>query len=157
MTFRSICTLQVRMSQLRHWWKNWNLEFWRKKNLKMIVNREDQQLCFFLDYLDFYARFKKKHFATTFLSGNVNFLPKPRLLKSNLWLRRKMNSTIEMSDFYWYLSKKFGILGFWFKQWECRLFIDCFSQRWRHLTEMLNEQNPTMLSEQLYVITYRNE
>ena len=112
MSFQSIGTLQVKMSQLRLCRKNRNLEFRRKRNLKMIVNREGQQLCFFLDYLDFYARFKKKHFATTFFSGSVNFLPKPRLLKSNLWLRRKMNSTIELSYFYWYLSKYLESWGF---------------------------------------------
>ena len=69
MTFQSICTLQVKMSQLRPSRKNWSLEFRRKRNLKMIVNREGQQLCFFLDYLDFYARFKKNILQQLFCLG----------------------------------------------------------------------------------------
>ena len=42
----------------------------------------------------------------------MNFLPKPRLLKSNLWLRRKMVSTIELSYFYLYLPKYLESWGF---------------------------------------------
>ena len=115
-SFQPIGTLQVKMSQLRPWRKKWNLEFWRKRKLKMIVNREDQQLCFFFGLFGFLRKVQKKTFCKNFFVWEREFFSEASTAEIEPVVTKKDDLDYRVELFLLVPSKMFGILGFWFKQ-----------------------------------------
>ena len=81
----------------------------------MIVNREGQQLCFFW-IIWIFTQGSKKTFCNNFFVWECEFSSEASTAEIEPVVTKKDDLDYRVELFLLVTSKKFGILGFWFKQ-----------------------------------------